>query len=106
MIMEKKIKMTSTRMLLDVYETNPYEMTETESGFKLTKGEFENSDTGDRDVKNPGLVCAKVMEVGPDCKVVKPGDDIYVVTNGLRPVTVNNETYCVTFEENVILVFD
>lgn len=106
MIMEKTIKMTGTRMLLDLYEENPYEMKETESGFKLSKGEFDNPDTGDRDVKNPGILCAKVVEVGPECKVVKPENDIYVVTSGLRPVTINDKTYAVTFEENVILVFD
>lgn len=106
MIMEKKIKMPGTRVLLDVYEENPYEMNETESGFKLTKGEFDNPDSGDRETKNPGVLCAKVVEVGVDCKAVTEGCDVYVPAAVLKPVVVNDKTYFIVFEENLLLIFE
>ena len=87
MIMEKKIKMPGTRVLLDVYEENPYEMNETESGFKLTKGEFDNPDSGDR-------------------KSVTDGCDVYVPAAVLKPVVVNDKTYFIVFEENLLLIFE
>lgn len=106
MIMEKRIRMIGTRILLDIYEENPYEMNETESGFKLTHGEFDNPDSGDRETKNPGIVCAKVMEVGPECKTVHDNCDVYVPTSVLRPVVINDKTYYIVFEENTLLIFE
>jgi len=104
--MNKTIKMPGSRVLLDIYEENPYEMNETESGFKLTKGSFDNPDTGDRDTKNPGLICAKVVEVGPDCKVTKVDNDVYVPMTVLKPVTINDKVYFIVFEENILLIFE
>lgn len=104
--MEKTIKMPGTRVLLDIYEENPYEMNETESGFKLTKGEFDNPDSGDRETKNPGLLCGKVVSVGAECKCIKEGNDVYVPFTVIKPVVVNDKTYYIAFEENILLIFD
>lgn len=104
--MEKKIKLVGTRILVDVYKENPYEMTETENGFKMTKGEFENPDSGDMDTKNPGVLCGKVVVTGPDCKVTTEDCDVFIPANASRPLVVNDKMYLTTFEENVLLIFD
>lgn len=101
----KKIDVTPlyTRVLLDVYKENPYETTETAEGFKLTKGEFDNPDTGDRDYKNAGIWCAKVVDAGSECKYISQNDDVLVPVNCLRPIVLRDKTYFTISEENIIL---
>ena len=40
-------------------------------------GGFDNPDSGTRDTLQEVIKCAKIIEVGPDCKRVQKGDDVY-----------------------------
>lgn len=40
-------------------------------------GLFNNPDSGELDTLQELVACAKVIEIGPECKYVKPGDDVY-----------------------------
>ena len=59
-----------------------------------------------RETKNPGVLCAKVVEVGVDCKAVTEGCDVYVPAAVLKPVVINDKTYFIVFEENLLLIFE
>ena len=106
MIMElkKEISPLYSMVMVELYEENPYEEHETETGLKLTSGEFDNPDTGNRDQKERGVYCGKVIEVGPACKYVKPGDDVLLPLNCVRPVTFNKNIYFIVAEQNLITV--
>lgn len=104
MIMElkKEIMPLYSMVMVELYEENPYEKLETESGLKLTNGAFDNPDTGNRDMKERGMYCGHIIEVGPDCKYAKPGDDCLLPLNCVRPVTFRGNIYFVIAEQNLI----
>ena len=105
MIMElkKQIMPLYSMVMVELYEENPYEQHETETGLKLNS-EFDNPDTGNRDNTERGIYCGQVIEVGPVCKYVKPGDDVLLPLNCVRPVTFNNKVYFIIAEQNIITV--
>ena len=53
MIMELKREIAPlySFVMVELYEENPYEVMESETGLKLTGGQFDNPDTGNRDKK-------------------------------------------------------
>ena len=61
------------------YAQNPYQRVKVEGGIIIPTydGTFKNPDTGEMDTEEKLTVVANVIEVGPLCKWVKPGDDIY-----------------------------
>lgn len=72
-------------VLIEVYDVNPYEVTQTEEGLDLSD-EFINSDSGHVDKRKFYIECAKVLEVGPKCEFVKPGDDVMIDIRSLTPI--------------------
>lgn len=91
-------------VMVELYEENPYEKNETETGLKLTSGEFDNPDTGNRDKKVQEVFCGNVLEVGPACKYVKQGDDVLLPINCVRPITFKDKVYFIIAEEHLITV--
>lgn len=109
MIMEKcelknEVMPLFSTILVEMYEENPYEKLETETGLKITAGQFDNPDTGVRDRKSFNSDVAKVIEVGPDCQYVKPGDDIICRLDVLTPVCFRGNYYFTLDERNVKLI--
>ena len=49
---------------------------------------------------------AEVIEVGPDCKYVKPGDDVYVNNPTIRPVPFMRQGFFLCNEQNVLAVMN
>lgn len=91
-------------VLVELYETNPYEAHETETGLKLTNGQFDNPDTGNRDMKELNMYCGKIIETGPDCKYAKPGDDCFLPLNAVRPVYFKGRIYFIIAEQNLTVL--
>ena len=48
-------------------------------------GEFLNPDSGENDKLKELVACAKVIEVGPDCKYLNINDDVFYDTRSVYP---------------------
>lgn len=104
----KHIQPNSYTVIFTKYERNPYrKSTRSASGIILDTGydahEYEFShETGQMERNDLGIVCAKVIAVGPECKYVKPGEDIYLRNVGLAPVPFGGNDYWAISEQNII----
>lgn len=71
----------NANILAEPYVRNPYRYIETtESGLIVgieSSKTYKSNETGEIEKNNELVRCAKVLEVGPDCKNVKVGDDIF-----------------------------
>ena len=104
MIMElkKEIMPLYSMVMVELYEKNPYEVMESETGLKLTSGQFDNPDTGNRDKKEYHSTAAHIIEVGPDCKYAKPQDDCIIDLRACRPICFKGSYYFITAEQNIV----
>lgn len=69
-----------TYVLVKPYEENPYEQVEVlDGGLTLPKREiyYKNPNSGEVEKEENLSVVGHVLEVGPNTKFIKPGDDIY-----------------------------
>ena len=95
------------RVIFLPYDVNPYRAVETDDsgvifGIESTK-HYKSNDTGEMEDNTEMVICAKVIAVGPDCKYVKEGDDIFVVKlAGGTPVPFRKKGYYVIDEMNVL----
>lgn len=101
---KKEIKPIASRVLLRAMEINPYMSVTTEAGLILTQGQFDNPDSGERDMKDFPVQCAEVIEVGPECRWIKPGDHVMVTLGSLTPIPFKGEILWSTSEINVLTV--
>lgn len=93
---------TGFHIFIQPYPVNPYRKT-IQNGILIDDGaNFTNADSGEPDKLQYGIGCAKVIEVGPDCKWVRAGDDIYYDCRGQRPVPFMNLGYWVVVEQQVV----
>lgn len=99
---KKEIYPLYSMVLVELYEENPYEKLETETGLKLTQGAFDNPDTGNRDKKEFNSIAAHIIEVGPDCKYAHAGDDCFIDFRATRPVCFKGNYYFITAEQNIV----
>lgn len=91
-------------VMVELYAENPYEEKETEDGFKLTNGEFDNPDTGNRDKKDQSVFAARVIEVGPEAKYIKAEDDVIFPLYCAKPLPFQGHIYFIVAEPNILAV--
>lgn len=95
------------RVIFLPYEDNPYKAVETDKsgvifGIESTK-HYKSTDSGEMEDNMMAVICAKVIAVGPDCKYVSEGDDIFVVKSvGSMPVPFRKKGYYIIDEMNVL----
>ena len=74
------------KIILQPYPVNPYRKVVEGSLIVDYTGAFKNPDSGEDDKLQELVGCAKIIEVGPECKYLKPGDDVYYDTRTVYPV--------------------
>lgn len=94
------------KVILLAYPVNPYRKIVEGSIIVDYDGSFKNPDTGEWDKQKELVGCAKVIEVGPECKYLKPGDDIYYDTRTTYPVPFMSLGYKLTTEPQVLCVLN
>lgn len=95
----------NTNVIVKFYEENPYRYVETtENGLILgiEAINHKSNDSGEIEENQPGIVCAKVIAIGPDCKNVQIGEDVYISTFTSVPVPFRNKGYRAITEQNII----
>lgn len=92
------------KMIVQPYVDNPYEK-KVQNGILLeSAGIFKNPDTGSLDKLEKGIVCGKVIEVGPETNYVSVGDDVYYQENTVAPIPFFRMGYKLLSEYSVIAV--
>lgn len=96
----------NTNVVLEFYEENPYRTIETTDtglilGIESTK-RYKSNDTGEIEDSEEYIACAKVIAVGPDCKNVKVGEDVFAVKHIANPLPFRKKGYRVINEQNII----
>lgn len=94
------------KIILMPYPQNPYKKVMQGSLIVEFNGDFLNPDSGEKDTLNQLVGCAKVIEVGPECKFLKPGDDIYYDTRTVYPVPFMSMGYQLTSEPQILCVLN
>lgn len=102
--MKNEVMPMGCNVMVELYAENPYEEKETEDGLKLTGGKFDNPDTGNRDRKDQSIFAAQVIEVGPETKHVKVGDDCVFPLYCAKPLPFGKHFYFIVAEPNILAV--
>jgi hypothetical protein len=94
------------KVVLLPYPRNPYKKVMNGKIIVEYNGEFNNPDSGEKDTLNVFVGCAQVIEIGPECKYVKPGDDIYYDTRTCYPLPFMSLGYILTTEPQILAVIN
>jgi co-chaperonin GroES (HSP10) len=104
--MKNEIMPLFNNIMILPYEENPYRIKETKEGLTLTDGTFENPDTGELDEKDFYIECGHVIAVGPECKYIHEGDDVFYDCRTIRPVPFLNKGFLHMNEQGVVAVMN
>ena len=101
-----KIIPCNTNVVLEFYEDNPYRTVETTEnglilGIESTK-RYKSNETGEMEDSEEYIACAKVIAVGPGCRNVEVGDDVFAVKHIANPLPYRKRNYSIINEANII----
>ena len=96
----------NTNVIIDFYEENPYRLMQTtENGLILgleSTHRYKSNETGEMEEADDYIACGKVIAVGPACKNVHVGEDVFAVKGISQPLPYRKMGYRVMNEENII----
>ena len=95
-------------VLCKPYDVNPYQKIEIKGNILIPTydGKFINPDSGEEDTEEQLTVVANVIEVGPLCKYVKSGDDIYYRRHQGIPVPFFRQGFEVVNENQIQVIIN
>jgi len=94
------------KVLLLPYPANPYKKVMEGNIIVEWDGTFDNPDSGSKGQLAELVACAKVIEVGPDCKFLKVDDDVYYMPNTAYPIPFMSLGYKLTTEPQILCVLN
>ena len=94
------------KIIILPYPENPYKKIMQGNIIVDFKGDFLNPDSGEKDQLKSLVGCAKVIEVGPDCKYLKVDDDVYYDTRTTYPVPFMSLGYQLTTEPQILCILN
>lgn len=95
------------KVILLPYPSNPYNEFITEGGLYIkSSGDFFNTDSGEQDRMTEMVQCAKVIEIGPECKYVQVGDDVYFDSRTAYPFPFMMNGYKLTSESGLLAILN
>lgn len=99
---EVEIIPTNANVLIQPYIQNPYRYIETTASGLIVGVEssktYKSNETGEIEQNNEVIKCGKVLAVGPACKNVKVGDDVYYTTYSEAKLPFRKKGYVVVGE--------
>lgn len=105
-----EIMPNTTYVLVKPYEVNPYQKIEVSEGGitmnSLDKGHYISQDTGEEEQAEMWSRVGQVIEVGPQCKYIKPGDDIMYRKPSAIPILFFNLGMEVVAENSVQVIIN
>lgn len=94
------------KLILMPYASNPYIKVMEGGIYVAPSGMFYNPDTGEMDYQKDLVSCGQVVEVGPDVKYLKPGDDVYYDSRTAYPLPFMSLGYQITSEPQIIAIIN
>lgn len=93
-------------ILVRPFDKNPYVKFETKGNIIISgyDGNFMNPDTGEVDQEEQMIVVGTVIEVGPECKYIREGDDIFYTKTSLVPIPFYGKGFQLVNENRVAVV--
>lgn len=93
---------TNANVLIQPYIRNPYRYIETTAsglivGIESSKT-YKSNETGEIEQNNEVIKCGKVLAVGPACKNVNVGDDVYYTTYSEAKLPFRKKGYVIVGE--------
>ena len=102
-----EIAPSNSMLLVKPYNKNPYEKMEIrESGIytgATESNKFFNTDSGEEEELQTGIIVARVLEVGPECKYAKEGDDIFYTFASQTTIPFFGQGFYVVPEQRVLV---
>ena len=93
-------------VIVKPYDENPYRMIEkTEGGLIIgvqSSQKYQSNESGEIEENDEYVTCAKVVAVGPFCKNVKVGEDVYLIKHILKPIPFRKKGYYEIDEQNIL----
>ena len=97
---------TNANVLIKPYIRNPYRYIETTASGLIVGVEssktYKSNETGEIEQNNEVVKCGKVLAVGPSCKNVNVGDDVYYTTYSQAIVPFRKKGYVIVGENLLI----
>ena len=92
----------NTNVLIQPYLQNPYRYIETTASGLIVGVEssktYKSNETGEIEQNNEVIKCGKVLAVGPACKNVNVGDDVYYTTYSEAKLPFRKKGYVIVGE--------
>ena len=86
-------------VILRPYENNPYVEMTSKEGLILTDDQFNSQDSGEVEKLDLMIGC-------PDCKYLKPGDDVFYNTMTVKPVPFQRQGFLLCNEMGILAVLN
>lgn len=109
-ITKLEIKPTFNRILLTIFDKNPFQkITVNKSGIVTDMGglnpTYKNTDSGEIEEARQVIVVGVIQEVGPDVKYAKAGDTIFLDKDSARPVPFYKQgLHCISEQQIIAIV--
>ncbi len=92
----------NNNVLIQPYIQNPYRYIETTASGLIVGVEsshtYKSNETGEIEQNDQVIRTGKVIAVGPDCKNVKVGDDVFYTTYSMTPIPFRKKGYVIVGE--------
>lgn len=99
---EVDIVPVNNNVLIQPYIKNPYRYIETTASGLVVGVEssqtYKSNETGEIEQNNQVIRTGKVLAVGPDCKNVTVGDDVFYTTYSMTPIPFRKKGYVIVGE--------
>ena len=96
----------NTGVLVKFYDDNPYRHVDRmDSGLVIgieSTQKYKSNETGEMEENEEVISCAKVIAVGPECKNVHVGEDVYLVKWIAKPIPFRKQSYYIISEQNIL----
>jgi len=96
----------SNKVVIMPYPQNPYRKIMEGNIIVDYQGDFKNPDSGEWDKMKELVACGKIIEVGPECKFLKPGDDVYYDSRTVYPLPFMHMGHQITSEPQILCVIN
>lgn len=109
-ITKLEIKPTFNRILITLFEKNPFQkITVNKSGIITDMGglnpTYKNTDSGEIEEAKQMIIVGVIQEVGPDVKYAKVGDTVFVDRDSARPVPFYKQgLHCISEQQVIAIV--
>lgn len=103
-----EIKPTYSNVLIKPFDSNPFQQIKKVGNLIVDTGgytpEYKSNDTGEWEEQEQGMLVATVVEIGPDCTNVKPGDAVFYGRHSAMPIPFYKQGFYSINEHSILQI--